>query len=467
VIARWAPRTLRARLSLGHALIVFISIAAFAFAARQSIGTMQRTTSDRRQVSAVAALRLLVVTGDPAADLRALASDDLSGAIFNRDGRVVTASAPVPPAVAALAQRAAPDPTSVVKLETPKTKYRVVVTRLAGRAAGDTGALWRIVDTMADADNVASLMFAAAIPLIVVFALVAGDLWTRRSIAMLETIAVTARAIEASDLSRRIEPVPRTRELADLCLTLNRMFARLEAAFERQRRLTADVSHELRTPLSVIMAEADLGAGGLATPDEYEQAMSVILREAHAIESLTSDLLVLAREDHLAERRTAVELSSVAARAVERLKTLARARNMNVRSDFSARSLVLGEPLALARIPISLLHNALKFADEGATIDVRVEGVDAPEGRTVRLVIEDDGPGFSTDGLTRALDRGWRGESRPREGSGLGLAIVAMLVASAQGTIEIANRSPHGARVAVTFPAAQAAKAPSAASAAS
>jgi signal transduction histidine kinase len=467
VIAHWAPRTLRARLSLGHALIVFISIAAFAFAARESIGTMQRTTSDRRQVSAVAALRLLVVTGDPAADLRALASDDLSGAIFDRDGRVITATAPVPAAVAALAQRAAPDPTRVVKLESPKTKYRAAVTRLAGRAAGDTGALWRVVDTMADADNVASLMFAAAIPLIVVFALVAGDLWTRRSIAMLETIAATARAIEASDLSRRIEPVPRTRELADLCLTLNRMFARLEGAFERQRRLTADVSHELRTPLSVIMAEADLGAGGLATPDEYEQAMSVILREAHAIESLTSDLLVLAREDHLAERRTAVELSGVAARAVERLNTLARARNMNVRSDFSARSLVLGEPLALARIPISLLHNALKFADEGATIDVRVESVEAPEGRTVRLVIEDDGPGFTTDGLTRALDRGWRGESRPREGSGLGLAIVAMLVASAQGTIEIANRSPHGARVAVTFPAAQPAKAPSAAAAAS
>ncbi len=449
--------SLRGRLTVGHALIVLVSIVAFALTARTLTARMERGIADGRLESAAAALQLVFAREGPAltrAELLSLTRGDLEGAILDRGATPVVTTAPVPTTLLALvSQAASPGAMRVLKVHDQTTNFRVVALALRSGTEQRSALLWRVVDTMADADVRASVVFAIAIPIIVLAAFVAGDLLTRRTLKTLETVAATARTIEATDLSRRLDPVPATRELAELCATLNRMFGRLEAAFERQRRFSADASHELRTPLSVIMAEADLAVDGLASDAEYRQVMGVILREAHTIETLTSDLLALAREEAGIERvDVPVDLAAVAASAVERLSSLARTRRMTIRALPAAPAIVLGNPASIARVPISLLHNALKFADEGGTVDI---GVEASSG-TVRLVVEDDGPGFSADGLAHALDRFWRSETtRRREGSGLGLAILATLVASAQGTIELANRTPRGARVIVTFPAAE------------
>jgi signal transduction histidine kinase len=179
----------------------------------------------------------------------------------------------------------------------------------------------------------------------------------------------------------------------------------------------------------------------------------VILYEAHTVEALTSELLLLAREEAGIARPVAqIELQETVAIAVARLEGLARARGITVRSRVSCTATILGDPDAIARVPISLLHNALKFSDAGSTIDVRVER----SGDIVRLTIEDEGPGLSAEGLQHAFDRFWRGDrARSGEGTGLGLAIVKSLVEAAHGTIEIGNRVQGGCRVVVAFPAAE------------
>jgi len=69
-------------------------------------------------------------------------------------------------------------------------------------------------------------------------------------------------------------------ELGALAVTLNETFERLQTAFDRQIRFTADASHELRTPLSVIHSQAELSLSRERNAGEYKQSLETCLRAA-------------------------------------------------------------------------------------------------------------------------------------------------------------------------------------------
>jgi len=88
-------------------------------------------------------------------------------------------------------------------------------------------------------------------------------------------ITETAKKIEESDLSRRIDVRSRD-ELGSLATTLNLMIARLENAFIRQKEFTSDASHELRAPLAVIQAESTLALQKPRETKEYQKSLEVL-----------------------------------------------------------------------------------------------------------------------------------------------------------------------------------------------
>src|SRR5262249_690670 len=115
-----------------------------------------------------------------------------------------------------------------------------------------------------------------------------------RPIAAMSTTAAT---ISASNLSSRIDVRAVDGELGQLAGVLNDTFGRLEAAFERQVRFTADASHELRTPLSVIHSHAELALARPRQPEEYRQALQACVRASRRMRGLVEGLLTLARAD--------------------------------------------------------------------------------------------------------------------------------------------------------------------------
>ena len=447
-------RTLRARLTLQLAVVVLVSVALFSEVAKDVLGLLQRDWVNAHLRTSAAAFAFVATRTPPAAlpgALQAVTEPDFDGAILDRSGHVVAATATVPDVVAGNAGGAAAVP-AVLKVGRDDLQFRIGLVALGGSAHGRTAVFWHRVDQAAsDADEKVATVFDLTVPLIGVLALLIGDRLTRRALAPLTAVTAMATTIEAHDLSGRIDTIPADAELAELCATFNRMLERLEAAFERQRRFTADVSHEFRAPLSVITAEADLAAAGLDTEEEYRQSASVVLREAKLIEAITEDLLLLARADAGAGHHVEpVDVSRTAACAADTLHTAADARRIVVTRDLDVGAWIAGSPTAITRIVIALLHNAIKFSDDGANVSVAVRHT----AERVQLVVADQGPGFSADALAHAFERFWRGDSvRGRSGTGLGLAIVRSLVDQANGTIAIANASPNGCRVSVTFPA--------------
>ncbi|MFI5271556.1 MAG: HAMP domain-containing protein, partial [Ktedonobacterales bacterium] len=92
-------------------------------------------------------------------------------------------------------------------------------------------------------------------PLTLLIAALGGYWLASRAMRPVRLITRAAEEIEETDLSRRLR-LRGHDELSELAATFDRMLARLESAFARQRQFTADASHELRTPLTIVGLEA-------------------------------------------------------------------------------------------------------------------------------------------------------------------------------------------------------------------
>jgi heavy metal sensor kinase len=267
-----------------------------------------------------------------------------------------------------------------------------------------------------------------------------GGFWlSARALQPVDRLTSDARAITATDLSRRLA-VPSARdELRRLSETLNLMLDRIENSFRQVRRFTADASHELRAPVTLIHTAAEFSLRRKRSAEELEDGMRTILREAQRTARLIDDLLLLARADSdpAAFLLTPMDLAPAFDEVAEQAVVLATPRGVSVTSTRAPGALrVNGDEASLRRLLLILVDNAGKYTPAGGhlTLDARTEG------HEILVAVADSGAGIAEEDLPRVFERFWRANkvrSRELGGAGLGLSIAK----------EIADR--HGARLSV------------------
>ncbi|NLN87832.1 MAG: ATP-binding protein, partial [Syntrophomonadaceae bacterium] len=122
-------------------------------------------------------------------------------------------------------------------------------------------------------------------------------------------------------------------------------------------------------------------------------------------------------------------------------------RGVEIKTQISPQTLVIGDWDHLCSLLINLLSNGIRHARSEVTVTAAL----AEGGAKVRIVVEDDGPGFTPDDLAHAFEYFY---SRNRAGSGLGLPIAQRIVHEHSGTIRLYNADTGGAAVEVILPAA-------------
>ena len=186
-----------------------------------------------------------------------------------------------------------------------------------------------------------SLVIEVVVSLVVLAALAAAAWWLiKRDLRPLETMAVTADAIAAGDLARRVQPAEPRTEVGRLGLSLNTMLGRIEEAFaeraateEKLRRFLADASHELRTPLTSIRGYSEVFERAKDDPEDLELAMRRIEEESKRMGVMVEELLVLARLGEGREpERAPVDLARVVDDAVSDARAAAPARDIAARA---------------------------------------------------------------------------------------------------------------------------------------
>ena len=178
------------------------------------------------------------------------------------------------------------------------------------------------------------------------------------------------RSLGANDLQRRLNDRGPDDELGRLATTLDKMLARLETSFARERRFVADAAHELRTPLTALKSRLDVVRQRERDAEAYRAAIDTIEPEVERLIRLVRDLLLLARlETGSAPWEEApVDLSQLCERIVEQMEPLARERRLTIALDVEPGLQVSGSFDHLLRALINLLDNAIKYADSPGRI---------------------------------------------------------------------------------------------------
>jgi len=286
---------------------------------------------------------------------------------------------------------------------------------------------------------------------------VAAWLIIKRDLRPLETMAVTADAIAAGDLTRRVQPAEPRTEVGRLGLSLNTMLGRIEEAFaeraateDKLRRFLADASHELRTPLTSIRGYSEVFERAKDDPEDLELAMRRIEEESRRMGIMVEELLVLARLGEGREpERAPVDLARVVSDAVNDARAAAPEREITLGSVDTLD--VLGDDHQLRQVVANLLGNALRHTPDEARIGVRLTAGDGH----ASLAVTDDGPGLAPDIAAKVFEPFYRADdSRAREtgGAGLGLAIVAAIVEAHDGEVRLQTAPGAGATFTVTLP---------------
>jgi two-component system, OmpR family, sensor kinase len=296
----------------------------------------------------------------------------------------------------------------------------------------------------------------------------AGAWWgVRRELRPLREIEVTAGAIAAGDLARRVPEQPEGTEVGSLAASLNAMLAQLEQAFaareaseERMRRFVADASHELRTPLATIRGYGELyRMGALSEPDDVASTMQRIEGSAVRMGSLVEDLLHLARLDDGRPMRTdPVDLAVVATDAAADLRALDPDRPVRVvplaPGGTTGGAVAVGDEDRLRQVLSNLVGNVARHTPPGTAVEVAVGRT--PDAR-VAVEVRDHGPGVAPEHAHRVFERFYRvdaGRGRETGGAGLGLAIVAAIVRAHRGEVGVRPTLGGGTTVRVVLPAA-------------
>ncbi|WP_269606716.1 HAMP domain-containing sensor histidine kinase [Prochlorococcus marinus] len=236
-----------------------------------------------------------------------------------------------------------------------------------------------------------------------------------------------------------------------------------------QKRFISNVSHELRTPLFNIKSyvETLYDLGDQLTKDEQKEFLGVANSETDRLTRLVNDVLDLSKlESGRTIQLEALSIKEAMEQTLRNYKLNAEDKNvkliLNVENNLA---FVLGNWDMLLQVLDNLVGNALKFSQEGGTINLKAypwpdicvaSPVDldnkAPHFEIlspipkIRVEVSDTGCGISELDQQRIFERFYRVEDsvHTEVGTGLGLAIVKGIVDKHGSEIRMASELNTG-----------------------
>ena len=240
-------------------------------------------------------------------------------------------------------------------------------------------------------------------------------------------------------------------EVKPLINELNSLFTRLQTAFIRHERFTADAAHELKTPLAALSTQTQVALRA-DTPAERNEVLLKVLGGVNRCTHVVQQLLTLSRTVPEAgiNDPTDVNLSKQATEILAMLAPEAIAKDIDLELFSPDKPAYMqGNTTSLGILIRNLVDNAIRYSDENTCIQVHI--INMPSHIILRVV--DNGPGIPQELRDRVFERFFRVVGNRTTGSGLGLGIVQQIVNLHEASIELLTaESGRGLEVKITFP---------------
>ncbi|WP_322011158.1 ATP-binding protein [Paraburkholderia sp. J12] len=226
-------------------------------------------------------------------------------------------------------------------------------------------------------------------------------------------------------------PLPESgpREVRRAARSFNAMQHQLIESITARTRFLSAVSHDLRSPLTRLRLRVEM-----LTDTAARDRLRGDLEEMEAMVRATLDAV---QGIEITEPQQRFDLDSM----LHSLADDAREAGHRVQIDGHATAPLSGFPRNLKRCLQNLLDNAIRYGSE-AHVSV------ADDGRRVRVVIGDNGPGIADAALRERVFEPWfriaaQSGDGP-DGTGLGLTIARSVAAAHGGTLVLNNRLEAG-----------------------
>ncbi len=292
----------------------------------------------------------------------------------------------------------------------------------------------------------------------IAFGVVIGLLFSRTLLRRVEAVNRTARAIRGGDLSQRIPETGAGDELDHLNTNLNSMLDQIERLMAGMRDVSDNIAHDLRSPLTRIHNR--LTDALERDADAKDAALRATIVDSERMLATFNALLSIARIEsgEGAGVMEPTDLVAIAEEMAELYEPAAQEAGFELVLITAPTPPVKGSRELVSQAVANFLDNALKYAEGGKRIELKVEP--AKYGGAV-LSVADDGPGVEAKDRSRILERFVRlEESRSTPGSGLGLSLVAAIARAHGATLRLedglensdSQRSGRGLKIVMTFP---------------
>jgi len=228
-----------------------------------------------------------------------------------------------------------------------------------------------------------------------------------------------------------------------------------------RRDFVANVGHELKTPVGALALLAEAIEGAADDPEAVQRFAGRMTHEADRLGRLVRELIDLSRiqgGEPLPEL-VPVEIDTVLAEAVDRTRTAARAKELEIVVGGQPGLVVRGVESQLATAVTNLLANAVAYSEGADRIAVAARA----RSGFAEIAVTDSGIGIPRKDRTRVFERFYRvDQSRASStgGTGLGLAIVKHVASNHGGSVSVWSEEGLGSTFTLRIPLAQHAPAP-------
>ena len=269
----------------------------------------------------------------------------------------------------------------------------------------------------------------------------------RWGLAPLYQMAIDLKQIEAGNKDQLQGHYPK--ELRGVTDNLNLLIDKERKQQARYRTTLGDLAHSLKTPLAVItgvMQGWSVQSDDNSNLSTVEQ-LDTVNEQLERMNQIVSYQLQRAVQSHSASSLTRQTNVAMAVEKVrDALKKVYRDKQIAVESLLDNSAVFQGDGRDLLEVLGNILDNAFKYGRQ----KIRIEVSTSNNSRSLRIVVDDDGPGIPKDKQEYVLQRGARADTLV-QGQGIGLAVVTDIVNSYAGKILVESSELGGARIVILF----------------
>lgn len=224
-------------------------------------------------------------------------------------------------------------------------------------------------------------------------------------------------------------------------------YEKLKEADKMKTEFINVAAHELRTPIQPIIGLGEvLRSRNTLNPQEYNEYLDVIIRNAKRLQQLADDILDVTKieSQSLKLKNERFDLQELVTAIVNEYSQLIIKSNKNVKLEYRLKQeqkntssfFVYADRVRISQVLSNLLTNAIKFTNEGDII-VTAEIHDGNKNSIV-VRVKDNGAGIDSEILPQLFAKF---ASKSFQGTGLGLFISKSIIEAHGGKMWAENNS--------------------------